>query len=161
MQGNVVLNGASLGQGLVQIMGDKGNVLEMQGIPGVPASDQCLKGADKVFAECPGIKVAGKPVGQFQPAVGKAQTLQFLSSHPGNVDGAYQVGGMATGIIQAFQQTGRKVPPDRRLRRHPGRAGLLEPEQGRLRGRCPRPAARRRWPRQSGTSRSGSSPAAA
>ena len=43
--------------------------------------------------------------------MGKAQTLQFLSSHPGAVDGAVQVGGMATGIIQAFQQTGRKVPP--------------------------------------------------
>jgi ribose transport system substrate-binding protein len=111
LQGNVVGMGASLGQGLVQVMGDKGNVLEMQGIPGVPSSDQTLQGAGKVFAECSGIKVAGKPVGQFQPAVGKAQTLQFLASHPGNVDGAIQVGGMATGMIQAFQQTGRKVPP--------------------------------------------------
>jgi ribose transport system substrate-binding protein len=111
LQGNVGGTGAALGQGLVQIMGDKGNVLEMQGIPGVPASDQALAGAGKVFALCSGIKVAGKPVGQFQPAVGKAQTLQFLSSHPGSVDGAFQVGGMATGIIQAFQQTGRKVPP--------------------------------------------------
>jgi ribose transport system substrate-binding protein len=111
VEGNVILNGASLGQGLVKIMGDKGNVLEMQGIPGVPASDDVLKGADKVFAACEGVKVVGKPVGQFQPAVGKAQTLQFLSSHPGQVDGAVQTGGMATGIIQAFQQTGRKVPP--------------------------------------------------
>jgi ribose transport system substrate-binding protein len=111
LQGNVILNGASLGQGLVKIMGDKGNVLEMQGIPGVPASDDVLKGADQVFSGCDGIKVVGKPVGQFQPAVGKAQTLQFLSSHPGQVDGAVQTGGMATGIIQAFQQTGRKVPP--------------------------------------------------
>jgi ribose transport system substrate-binding protein len=111
LQGNVILNGASLGQGLVQIMGDKGNVLEMQGIPGVPASDDVLKGAGQVFSGCDGIKVVGKPVGQFQPAVGKAQTLQFLSSHPGQVDGAVQTGGMATGIIQAFQQTGRKVPP--------------------------------------------------
>jgi ribose transport system substrate-binding protein len=111
LQGNVIVEGAALGQGLVQIMGEKGNVLEMQGIPGVPASDQSLQGAQKVFAECPGVKVVGKPVGQFQPAVGKAQTLQFLASHPGNVDGAFQVGGMATGMIQAFQQTGRKVPP--------------------------------------------------
>jgi ribose transport system substrate-binding protein len=111
LQGNVILNGASLGQGLVKIMGDTGNVLEMQGIPGVPASDELLKGADQVFDQCDGIKVVGKPVGQFQPAVGKAQTLQFLSSHPGQVDGVVQSGGMATGIIQAFQQTGRKVPP--------------------------------------------------
>ena len=46
MQGNLPIDGASLGQGLVKIMGDKGNVLEMQGIPGVPASDVVLKGAD-------------------------------------------------------------------------------------------------------------------
>ena len=111
MQGNLPIDGASLGQGLVKIMGDKGNVLEMQGIPGVPASDVVLKGADTVFKGCSGIKVAGRPVGQFVPSVGKAQTLQFLASHPGSVDGAVQVGGMATGIIQAFQQTGRKVPP--------------------------------------------------
>lgn len=111
VEGNVILNGASLGQGLVQIMGDKGNVLEMQGIPGVPASDDVLKGADQVFSACDGIKIVGKPVGQFVPAVGKAQTLQFLSAHPGQVDGVVQTGGMATGIIQAFQQTGRKVPP--------------------------------------------------
>jgi ribose transport system substrate-binding protein len=111
VQGNLPIDGAALGQGLVKIMGDKGNVLEMQGIPGVPASDVVLKGADTVFKSCSGIKVAGRPVGQFVPSVGKAQTLQFLASHPGNVDGAVQVGGMATGIIQAFQQTGRKVPP--------------------------------------------------
>jgi ribose transport system substrate-binding protein len=111
LQGNLALNGASLGQGLVQIIGEKGNVLEMQGIPGVPASDTQLKGAERVFKGCPGIKVVGRPVGQFTPSVAKAQSLQFLSSHPGNVDAAYQVGGMATGIIQAFQQTGRKVPP--------------------------------------------------
>ena len=111
LQGNLPIDGAALGQGLVKIMGDKGNVLEMQGIPGVPASDVVLKGADTVFKGCSGVKVAGRPVGQFVPSVGKAQTLQFLASHPGNVDGAVQVGGMATGIIQAFQQTGRKVPP--------------------------------------------------
>jgi ribose transport system substrate-binding protein len=134
VEGNVILNGASLGQGLVKIMGDKGNVLEMQGIPGVPASDVVLKGADTVFKGCSGVKVAGRPVGQFVPSVGKAQTLQFLASHPGNVDGAVQVGGMATGIIQAFQQTGRKVPPIADAGATPGALAYWNQNKGKYKG---------------------------
>jgi ribose transport system substrate-binding protein len=109
--GNLNLEGAALGAGLVSVMGEKGNVLEMQGIPGVPASDVVLKGAEEVFKTCSGIEIAGKPVGQFVPSVAKAQTLQFLTSHPGKIDGVIQTGGMATGIVQAFEQTGREVPP--------------------------------------------------
>ena len=134
VQGNLPIDGAALGQGLVQIMGDSGNVLEMQGIPGVPASDVVLKGADTVFGGCSGIKVAGRPVGQFVPSVGKAQTLQFLASHPGNVDGAVQVGGMATGIIQAFQQTGRKVPPIADAGATPGALAYWNEHKGEYKG---------------------------
>jgi ribose transport system substrate-binding protein len=134
VQGNLPIDGAALGQGLVKIMGDEGNVLEMQGIPGVPASDVVLKGADTVFKGCSGIKVAGRPVGQFVPSVGKAQTLQFLASHPGNVDGAVQVGGMATGIIQAFQQTGRKVPPIADAGATPGALAYWNQNKGKYKG---------------------------
>jgi ribose transport system substrate-binding protein len=111
MSGNIMLEGAALGKSLVSVMGEKASVLEMQGIPGVQASDELFKGAEAVFKGCPDIKVAGRPVGQFVPSVAKAQTLQFLTSHPGKIGGAIQPGGMATGIIQAFQQTGREVPP--------------------------------------------------
>lgn len=134
VQGNLPLEGAALGQGLVSVMGDKGNVLEMQGIPGVPASDIVLKGADGVFKNCPDIKAAGKPVGQFTPSVAKAQTLQFLTSHPGSVDGAIQTGGMATGIIQAFQQTGRKVPPIADAGGTPGALAYWNEHKGEYKG---------------------------
>ena len=85
-------------------------VLEMQGIPGVQSSDLLLKGAGDVLKGCPDISVAGSPVGQFTPSVAKAQTLEFLTAHPQTIDGAIQTGGMATGIMQAFIQTGRTVP---------------------------------------------------
>jgi len=88
----------------------EGSVLEMQGIPGVQSSDLLLKGAGDVFKNCSNISIAGSPVGQFTPSVAKAQTLEFLTAHPQTVNGAIQVGGMATGIIQAFMQTGRTVP---------------------------------------------------
>ena len=110
INGNVTLEGAYLGQQLASILDDKGSVLEMQGIPGVQSSDLLLKGAGDVFKNCSNISIAGSPVGQFTPSVAKAQTLEFLTAHPQTVNGAIQVGGMATGIIQAFMQTGRTVP---------------------------------------------------
>jgi ribose transport system substrate-binding protein len=110
INGNVTLEGAYLGQQLASILGDKGSILEMQGIPGVQSSDLLLKGAGDVFKSCSSMSVAGSPVGQFVPSVAKAQTLEFLTAHPQTVDGAIQVGGMATGMIQAFMQTGRTVP---------------------------------------------------
>jgi ribose transport system substrate-binding protein len=110
INGNVTLEGAYLTQQLASILGDKGSVLEMQGIPGVQSSDLLLKGAGDVIKNCPKMSVAGSPVGQFTPSVAKAQTLEFLTAHPQTINAAIQVGGMATGIMQAFIQTGRTVP---------------------------------------------------
>jgi ribose transport system substrate-binding protein len=134
VQGNTILGGAALAQGLVSVMGDKGGVIEMQGIPGTPASDLTLKGADGVFKACSGIKIAGKPVGQFTPSVAKAQTLQFLASHPGQISGVIQTGGMATGIIQAFEQTGRKVPPVADSGATPGALAYWNEHKGQYKG---------------------------
>jgi ribose transport system substrate-binding protein len=108
---NVTLTGAYLMQALASILGSKGSILEMQGIPGVQASDLSLKGAGLVLKNCPKMSIAGSPVGEFTPSVAKAQTLEFLTAHPQTVDGVFQVAGMAAGIMQAFIQTGRTVPP--------------------------------------------------
>jgi ribose transport system substrate-binding protein len=134
IDGNVILGGAAMTQGLVSIRGGKGSIIQMQGIPGVQASDLRLKGADTVLKNCPDIKVAGKPVGQFTPSVAKAQTLQFLASHPGQINGAIQTGGMATGIIQAFQQTGRKVPPVADSGATPGALAYWNEHKGEYKG---------------------------
>lgn len=118
--GNQVLQGAVLTQGLTRVMGVKGSLLEMQGVPGIAASNLVLQGASDVLKNCPGITVAGKPVGEFTPSIAKTQTLEFLAAHPQPIDAAIQVGGMATGMIQAFQQTGRTVPPIGDLGATPG-----------------------------------------
>lgn len=134
INGNVTLEGASLTQGLASIIGGKGSLLEMQGIPGVQSSDLILKGAADVLKSCPNIKVVGSPVGQFTPSVAKAQTLQFLTSHPQPVDAAIQVGGMATGIMQAFLQTGRKVPTVADAGATPGALGYWNAHKGTYKG---------------------------
>lgn len=110
LNGNIVLEGAKLAQGFVQQLGGKGSVLDVHGIPGVEADSGIYQGANDVLKSCPNIKTIGSIVGQFVPSVAKTATLEFLTSHPQPIDGAIQTGGMATGIIQAFLQTGRKVP---------------------------------------------------
>ena len=90
----------------------KGNVLMVHGLPGVPLDVSEFAGAQAAFKQCPGIKIAGTITGGFSLPIAKTATLQFLATHPGQIDGVFQAGPqMSPGIIQAFQQTGRKVPP--------------------------------------------------
>jgi ribose transport system substrate-binding protein len=110
VDGNIVLSGAALAQGMVSDLGGKGNVLNVHGIEGVVADSGIYQGANDVLKNCPNIKTVGSVVGLFTPSVAKTVTLEFLSAHPQTVDAAIQTGGMATGIMQAFMQTGRKVP---------------------------------------------------
>src|SRR6266496_979031 len=97
--------------GLVKAMGGKkGNVLIVQAIPGLTYNTQVLESGKPVLAAC-GMKIVGTVAGAFDPATAKTAVLQFLASHPGKIDGVFQISGMAPGIISAFEQVGRPVPP--------------------------------------------------
>jgi ribose transport system substrate-binding protein len=97
--------------GLVNAMGGKaGNVLVVQAIPGLTYNTQVLDSGKPVLDAC-GMKIVGTVAGAFDPATAKTAVLQFLASHPGQIDGVFQVSGMTPGIISAFEQVGREVPP--------------------------------------------------
>jgi ribose transport system substrate-binding protein len=103
--------GAQMAQALARFTNGKGRVLMMHGIPQTQVDQVTFAGANAVFKNCPGIKTVGNLVGQFAPPVAKGVTLQYLSANPQPVNGAFQTAGMAVGILQAFQQLGREVPP--------------------------------------------------
>ena len=63
------------------------------------------------MSNCPKVKVAGEVTGNFVSAAAKGATLQFLSTHPSGADAVLQAGVMTPGIIQAYQQLGKPVPP--------------------------------------------------
>ncbi len=111
VQGNPYLLGAQTATALVNIMHHKGNLLVVDGVPGLSIATFSLAAAKQVFAACPGIKIVGEVTGNFSQSVAKSAVLQFLSTHPGTVDGVWQDSSMAQGVISAFEQTGRKVPP--------------------------------------------------
>jgi ribose transport system substrate-binding protein len=134
LDGNELLKGATLMSSLAQIMGGEGGLVEMQGVPGLAGSEGPLEGANAVVDDCPDIEIVGKPVGEYSPSTAKTQMLQFLSAHPQPVGGAIQVGGMATGMIQAFEQTGREVPPIADLGASPGHLAYWSEHKGDYKG---------------------------
>jgi ribose transport system substrate-binding protein len=91
--------------------GGKGNVLIVRGVESAP-TDQEYAGDDKaLLANCPNVKVVGTVVGNWSEPAAKTAVQQFLASHPGTINAVIQHSVMAAGIISAFQQSGRPVPP--------------------------------------------------
>lgn len=111
LQPNPIQLGYYGAAGLLTSMGSgTGNVLIVDGIPGLSIDTDILKGAEQVFKAC-GTHIVGTVVGDFDPTIAKTQVLTFLSAHPGTINGVFQVSDMAPGIFSAFEQVGRTVPP--------------------------------------------------
>jgi ribose transport system substrate-binding protein len=111
VQGNPYLLGAQTATALVNIMGKKGNLLVVDGVPGLSIATFSLAAAKDIFKNCPNIKIVGEVVGFFSQSTAKNEVLKFLATHPSQIDGVWQDSSMAQGVISAFQQVGRKVPP--------------------------------------------------
>ncbi|MGW3127402.1 substrate-binding domain-containing protein [Streptomyces sp. NPDC001123] len=105
------LQAATTAAKVVQSMGGKGSVLLVHGIPGVQQDADAMAGFKAALALCPDIKVAGEVTGGYVNATTKSAVLQFLSTHPAGVNGVLQSGNMGLGVINAFQQLGKQVPP--------------------------------------------------
>jgi ribose transport system substrate-binding protein len=94
----------------MQLMHGKGNVVVVHGLQGIEVDNEASAAFAAVMKRCPGIKQVGNVTGEFQVAVAKSQTLQFLSTHPETIGGVLQVADMAPGVMSAFQQSGRPMP---------------------------------------------------
>jgi ribose transport system substrate-binding protein len=105
------LAAAEMAQKLVRQLDGEGRVLMVHGIPQTKVDQITFAGANAVFDRCPDIETVGNLDGQFSPPVAKAETLKFLSANPQPIDAVVQTAGMAVGILQAFEQSGREIPP--------------------------------------------------
>jgi ribose transport system substrate-binding protein len=91
-------------------MGGKGNVLYVHGIASTTIDQESYAAFKAALKNCPKIKQAGEIAGAFLPATAKSETLKFLATHPGPIEGVVHTGGMTPGIISAFKEAGRPVP---------------------------------------------------
>jgi ribose transport system substrate-binding protein len=92
---------------LAERLGGKGNILMVNGIQGDAAPEAEAKGAEAAFSQHSGMHVVGQVYGNYTSSIAKSQTLQFVSTHPGTLDGVWQAGLMAAAIYQGLQQAGR------------------------------------------------------
>ena len=97
--------------GALKLMGGKGDVLEVHGIPGTGTDADASAAWAKALSVCPNVHVAGTVAGQFVAPVAKGLVQQFIATHPSGVQGVFQAGTMGVGVLGAFQQTGHKPPP--------------------------------------------------
>lgn len=104
-------NGAVTMAKLMQIIHGKGNVFMMHAIPGETEEINTTTAAKAVLKNCSDVKLIGEAYGSYSAAQAKSETLKFLATHPQKVDAVFQTAVMAPGIMSAFQQVGRPVPP--------------------------------------------------
>jgi ribose transport system substrate-binding protein len=90
---------------------DEYSTLIVRGVQGNTFEQTAHDAAEAAMKACEGIDVAGTVWGEWNPATTKAEVQKFLASHPGEIDFVMHEGAMAAGVIQAFEQNGREVPP--------------------------------------------------
>jgi ribose transport system substrate-binding protein len=102
--------GSAAAATLGQLKDGKGKVLVVHGFEGIDPEIQGFNGVTAALGECPDVEVVGEISAAFTNATAKTAVQNFLASYPGEIDAVVQMGGMATGIINAFEQVGRPIP---------------------------------------------------
>jgi ribose transport system substrate-binding protein len=96
---------------LAEMIGGKGKIIMLNGIPGVDAGDIWKAGGHDALKSYPGIEVVGEGAGNWSTADSKKLASSLLAANP-QVDGVLSMGmEMGIGVIQAYKDAGKPVPP--------------------------------------------------
>lgn len=108
---NSFLLGARPAAEVAKLMGGKGTMLGVRGVKGVSIETETFEGIKQVLDLCPGITLDDSVVGAYNPTTAKTEVLKWLSTHQSEVGGVVHAAIMGNGIISAFEQAGRPMPP--------------------------------------------------
>jgi ribose transport system substrate-binding protein len=97
------------GEALAKLLNGKGNVVEMRGIPGVPADTDRHEGFTEALKDYPDIKVVKETNTGWDFSKGGQQALDLLNSSQ-QVDGIWTTGIDYT-VVNAFETLGKKPVP--------------------------------------------------
>jgi ribose transport system substrate-binding protein len=102
---------------LAKALGAKGNVVELEGIPGASAAIDRKKGFEDELAKvAPGIKIIASQEAGFDQAKGLEVMQNIIQANPGKIDAVVAANdSMALGAIQAIMQSGAKRPNGGRI----------------------------------------------
>lgn len=108
---NFVVGGSMLGEWMAKEIGNKGNVLIVEGIPGTSASDSQDKGAKGALAKHGDISVVGSLAGMWTDQVAQAEVQKWLATNPGDLSGIIIQSASELGALRALKQSGRDMVP--------------------------------------------------
>jgi ribose transport system substrate-binding protein len=109
---NLYRSGQAWAQFVVDQLGGKGNVVQMNGIPGVDTAETEAKGAASVWAKNAGIKVLDAQYGQWSTAEAKKVMEQWIAKYGKDIQGIWSGGAqMSQGIISAYLDAKLPIPP--------------------------------------------------
>ena len=104
--------GASMAQWVVDQLGGKGAVVQMNGIPGVDTAEIMAQGAQSVWAKNPDIKVLDAQYWQWSTAEAKKIAEQWTAQYGDQIQAIWSGGAqMSQGIIEAYDEAGLPIPP--------------------------------------------------
>ena len=111
VDGNKYLGAAETASYISRLQSGKGNWLYVKGIAGSAVDLLSVSAWDSVASHCPGVKVIKDQVyGGLSDSIAKGAMLRYLATHPQPLDAVMQTAYMGTGIMSAFQQSGRAMP---------------------------------------------------
>ncbi len=108
---NFMVGGNMLGEWMANEIGNKGNVLIVEGIPGTSASDSQDKGAKAALAKYADIKVVGSVAGMWTDQVAQAEIQKWLATNPDELNGIIIQSASELGGVRALKQSGRDMVP--------------------------------------------------
>ena len=118
--------GYYVGAWMAELIGEKGNVIVIEGIPGYSASDQQNKGVLAALSEYPNVNVVGQLAHNWTSQVAQKELSQWLSTNTKKVDGIAVQSSGETGTLQALLQSGLDPIPPIALGWRTGCSMLLE-----------------------------------
>lgn len=89
----------------------KGNVLVVRGAEGNTLDEIVYDQTKADIEACPEINEVGTVFGDYEDTTAKTAVQQFLASHPGELEGVVDQGGMVAGTVGAIEAVGKEVPP--------------------------------------------------
>ncbi|MCS7460689.1 ABC transporter substrate-binding protein [Paenibacillus doosanensis] len=109
-----ILEGQNAAKAMAEHLGDKGNIIELEGTVGASAAIDRKKGFDDEMKNHPNIKIVKSQSGDFTRATGKQVMEAILKSPEGkDIQGVYAHNDdMALGAIQAIEEAGKKPGSD-------------------------------------------------
>lgn len=97
-------------EALAKLIGYKGNVIMVNGVAGTPVSNNRNAIAMKVFQKYPDIKIIAQVNADWSAPIAQQKVASLLTTYP-QIDAVWDQGEEAEGVMQAFINAKRKVPP--------------------------------------------------